>query len=392
MTDDFKPETRLVHAGRVPSEHHGAVNPAIYRASTILQPDLEAWEASRKPGFAGYRYGVVGTPTTRAFETAMAELYRVDHCVAVSSGLASVTTALLALTKVGDHILVTDSAYEPTRKFCDRVLKRYGVAVEYYDPRIGAGIAGLLRPETRLVFTESPGSLSFEIQDIPAIAAAAHAKGVLVMMDNTWASALLFKPFEQGVDVVVEAATKYVAGHADVLMGVMLAKGNLGQELRATANTLGNCCGPEELYLAQRGLRSMAVRLERCAATAMILADWLAARPEVKYVLHPARPDHPDHALWRRDFTGANGLFAIVLHPLQKPALSAFFDGLRLFGIGASWGGYESLIMPTNPRAVRTAIPWAETGAVIRLHAGLEDPGDLIADLAAGFERMAAAG
>jgi cystathionine beta-lyase len=389
MTDDLKPASRLVHAGRVPSAYHGAVNPPIYRASTILQPDLDAWEESRKPGFAGYRYGVVGTPTTRAFESAMAELYGVEHCVAVSSGLAAVTSALLALTKAGDHVLVTDSAYEPTRKFCDRMLARFGVAVEYYDPRIGAGIAGMLRPETRLIFAESPGSLTFEIQDIPAIAQVARAHDVTLVLDNTWASALLFKPFEHGVDVVVEAITKYVAGHADVLMGVMLARRNLGQELHSTAKTLGNCCGPEELYLAQRGLRSMAVRLERCAATALTLARWLAARPEVARVLHPSRSDHPDHALWRRDFTGANGLFAILLRPLPRPALAAFFDGLRLFGIGASWGGYESLIMPADPAKLRTAVPWTEPGQLIRLHAGLEDPDDLIDDLKAAFERAA---
>ncbi|HVJ52929.1 MAG TPA: cystathionine beta-lyase [Aliidongia sp.] len=390
MSKDLKPASRLVHAGRVPRDYHGAVNPPIYRASTILQPTLEAWEASRQPGYKGLRYGVVGTPTTLAFEEAMAEIYGVDHCVATSSGLAAVTTALLALTKAGDHLLMTDSAYDPTRRFCDAMLKHFGVAVEYYDPRIGAGIADLIRPETSLVYTESPGSLTFEIQDIPAIVAAAHAKGAKVALDNTWATALLFNPFEHGVDVVIEAVTKYVAGHADVLMGVVLAKGNLGRVVHSTAKMLGNCCGPEELYLAQRGLRSMAVRLERCGATALILADWLATRPEVRRVLHPARPDHPDHALWRRDFRGASGLFSMLLEPLPRPALSAFFDGLRLFGIGASWGGYESLIMPADPARTRTAVPWTETGHLIRLHAGLEDPDDLMADLEAGFERAVA--
>jgi cysteine-S-conjugate beta-lyase len=389
--DTMKPETRLVHAGRQPHDSHGTVNPPIYRASTILQPTLEAWEESRKPSFAGYRYGLRETPTTRAFETAMAELYRADRCVAVSSGLAAITAALLALTKAGDHILVTDSAYEPTRIFCDRMLGQFGVETEYYDPRLGAGIADLIRPQTTLVFAESPGSLTFEIQDVPASSAAARARGAKTVIDNTWATALYYNPFEHGVDVVIEATTKYVAGHSDVLMGVILGNGNLGRHLHTTAKILGLCCGPEELYLAQRGLRSMAIRLERSGATGLTLAGWLAARPEVARVLHPALPGDPGHTLWRRDFSGTCGLFSIVLRSVAKPALSAFFNGLRLFGIGASWGGYESLIVPVDPASMRTAVPWAEAGTLIRLYAGLEDPDDLIADLAAGFERMAAA-
>jgi cystathionine beta-lyase len=392
MTDDeMKPETRLVHAGRAPLSAHGAVNPPIYRASTILQPSLAAWDESRKPGFAGYRYGVLATPSSRAFEAAMAELYRADRCVAVCSGLAAITTAILGLAKAGDHILVTDSAYEPTRTFCDRLLAGFGVLTEYYDPRIGAGIEALLRPETSLIFTESPGSLTFEMQDIPAITAAAKRRGIKVAIDNTWATALYYNPLDHGVDVVIEAATKYAAGHSDVLMGVVLAKGQLGQHLFNTAKILGLCCGPEELYLAQRGLRTMAVRLQRSGASGLKLAAWLAARPEVARVLHPARPDDPGHALWRRDFTGTCGLFSILLHPVPYPALAAFFDGLRLFGIGASWGGYESLIVPANAAPARTAVPWTETGPLIRVYAGLEDPDDLIADLDAGFHRMAAA-
>ena len=386
----MKPETRLVHAGRAPHESHGAVNPPIYRASTILKPTLEAWEESRKPGYTGYRYGLRETPTSRAFETAMAELYETDRCVAVSSGLAAITVALIALTKAGDHVLVTDSAYEPTRHFCDRVLARFGVSTEYYDPLIGAGIKDLLRPETRVVFTEAPGSLTFEMQDIPAITAAAHAGGAKVVIDNTWPTALYFNPFKHGVDVVVEATTKYVAGHSDVMMGVALAKGNLGQHLYSTAKMMGLCCGPDDLYLAQRGLRSMALRLQRSGESGLKLAAWLAGRPEVARILHPALAGDPGHALWQRDFTGTCGLFAMLLHPVPKPALAAFYDGLQLFGIGASWGGYESLIVPANVAPVRSAVPWKEHGPLIRLHAGLEDADDLIADLAAGFERMAA--
>jgi len=263
------------------------------------------------------------------------------------------------------------------------------VTTEYYDPCIGAGIAGLLRPETRLVFTEAPGSLTFEMQDIPAIVSAAHAGGAKVAIDNTWATALHFNPFVHGVDVVIEAITKYVAGHSDVLMGVILGRGTLGQHLHSTAKMLGICCGPEELYLAQRGLRSMAVRLQRSGETGLKLAHWLAGRPEVARLLHPALPNDPGHALWRRDFSGTCGLFSMLLQPVPKPALSAFYNGLRLFGIGASWGGYESLIVPAKP--IRTAVPWTETGPLIRLHAGLEDADDLIADLEAGFGRMAAA-
>ena len=387
-----KIETRLAHAGRSPHDHHGAVNPPTYHASTILQPSLDAWEALRRPGHDGYSYGRDGTPTTRAFETAMAEIYGADDAVAVSSGLAAITVALMAHTKAGDHVLVTDSAYYPSRKFCEGVLKKYGVATTYYDPTIGAGISRLIRPETSLIFTESPGSITFEMQDIPAIVAAAHALGVKVMTDNTWATALHFNPLDHGADVVVEAATKYISGHSDVMIGLVAGRGPETPLLRATARLLGNCSGPDDLYLAQRGLRTMAVRIARNQANGLALARWLQARPEVARVLHPALPDHPGHAIWRRDFSGASGLFSIVLHPVARPALAAFLDGLKLFGIGASWGGYESLIMPTDPRAVRSATVWDMPGPLLRIHAGLEDPDDLIADLESGFERLARAG
>ena len=387
-----KIETRLAHAGRSPHDHHGAVNPPVYHASTILQPSLDAWEALRRPGHDGYGYGRDGTPTTRAFETAMAEIYGADDAVAVSSGLAAITVALMAHTKAGDHVLVTDSAYYPSRKFCEGVLKQYGVATTYYDPTIGAGISRLIRPETSLIFTESPGSITFEMQDIPAIVAAAHAHGAKVMTDNTWATALYFNPLDHGVDVVVEAATKYISGHSDVMIGLVAGRGPDTPRLRATARLLGNCSGPDDLYLAQRGLRTMAVRIARNQANGLALARWLQARPEVARVLHPALPDHPGHGIWRRDFTGASGLFSIVLHPVARPALAAFLNGLKLFGMGSSWGGYESLIIPSDPRAVRSATVWDMPGPLLRIHAGLEDPGDLIADLESGFERLAQAG
>jgi cystathionine beta-lyase len=389
---NMKIETRLAHAGRSPHDNHGVVNPPVYHASTILQPSLDAWESVRKPGYDGYSYGRDGTPTTRSFETAITEIYGADDAVAVSSGLAAIAVAITAHTKAGDHILVTDSAYFPSRKFCDGVLRKYGVTTTYYDPAIGAGIAGLIRPETSLVVTESPGSLTFEMQDIPAIVAAAHARGAKVMTDNTWATALYFNPLDHGVDVVVEAATKYISGHSDIMIGLVAGRGPDTPLLRATARLLGNCSGPDDLYLAQRGLRTMAVRIARNQANGLALAHWLQARPEVAQVLHPALPDHPGHHIWRRDFTGASGLFSIVLHPVAKPALAAFLDGLKLFGIGASWGGYESLIMPGDPRAIRSATTWDMPGPLLRIHAGLEDPGDLIADLEAGFGRLARAG
>jgi cystathionine beta-lyase len=398
MTKETKPgveqprsriETFIAHAGLDPHANHGVVNPPVYHASTILKPTLAEWQATERPGYAGYTYGRSGTPTTCAFETAMAGLYGCHTAVAVSSGLGAIALALLTLTKAGDHVLVSDSIYYPCRRLCRKVLAQYGVTVSFYDPLIGAGIADLIRPETVLVSTESPGSLTFEVQDIPAIVAAAHARGVKVMTDNTWATALYFNPFRHGVDVVVEAATKYVSGHSDVMMGVVLAGETLGPKLRVAANNLGYSSAPDDLYLALRGMRTMAVRLQRQQETGLALARWLQARPEVARVLHPGLPDDPGHALWRRDFTGASGLFAMVLKPVGETALAAFVDGLRYFPIGASWGGYESLIMPGNPKAVRSATAWDEPGPLLRLHAGLEDPADLIADLEEGLIRMA---
>ena len=384
----LKPASRLVHAGRRPQDHHGSVNPPTYRTSTVLFPDYASWLESNKPGSTAYRYGLIATPTSRAFEAAMAELYGVETCVAVSSGLAMVTVALLALVKAGDHILVADSVYQPTRQFCDGMLKRLGVETTYYDPTIGAAIAALLRPETTVVYTESPGSLTFEVQDIPAITAAAHAAGARVVIDNTWATALRFNPFRHGVDVVLEATSKYVGGHSDMIGGVMLAEGAAARALHRAAKMLGICCGPDDLYLSQRGLRSLGVRLDRSEATGLELARWLEKRPEVARVLHPALPADPGHALWRRDFAGAAGLFAMLLHPVSEPAFRAFFDGFRLFGLGVSWGGYESLILPFDLAQIRTARPWTEPGRLVRLYAGLEDPQDLAADLDDAFRRM----
>ena len=392
MTDESRLDiaSRLVHAGRAPQDFHGAVNPPIYRASTILKPDLTAWRATLAND-DGFRYGLIATPTSRAFERAMAEVYGAEHCIALSSGLAMITVAILALVKAGDHILVTDSAYEPTRQFCNGMLRRFGVDTTYYDPAIGAGIADLIRPETVLVFAESPGSLTLEMQDIPAITSAAHAHGARVIMDNTWGTCLAFNPFDHGVDVVVEATSKYVGGHSDVILGVMLADGELGRRLFITAKMLGIGFGPDDLYLAQRGLRTLELRYRRSGETGIAVAAWLQQQPEVARVMHPALPSDPGHALWRRDMTGAAGLFSIVLKPCADAALVAFFDGFRLFGIGVSWGGYESLVITQDIRAIRTAVPWTEAGPLVRFYCGLEAPGDLITDLSAAFGRLRAA-
>lgn len=379
-----KQDTLIVTAGRDPEANFGIVNPPVYHASTVLYRSLEAVKTRAQP----VTYGRRGTPTTFALQDAIAELEGGYKTVLTSSGLSAVTTALLAHLKAGDHLLMTDSAYQPSRHFCDTVLTRYGVDVEYYDPQIGAGIEKLLRPETAVVFTESPGSVTFEVQDLPAISEAAHRAGATVMIDNTWASPLYFKPFEHGADVSIQAVTKYLCGHSDVMMGAITATEDAWKKTLADHGALGQCAGPDDIYLVLRGLRTLSVRLERHMETGLALARWLSDRPEVARVIHPARPDHPDHTLWKRDFTGASGLFSIELKPCPEKALAAFLDDLELFGMGYSWGGFESLIIPQYPKKMRTATEWTPEGQILRLHAGLEDLGDLVADLEAGFERM----
>ena len=379
-------ETRVTTPGREPHRHHGIVNPPVYHASTILFPDLAAYDAPRTRD--GYYYGRYGTPTTRALAEAVAGIEGGDFSLIVGSGKTAITTVLLGLTRAGDHILVTDSAYQPTRTFADGVLRRFGVETTYYDPRIGGGIADLIRPNTKLVFTDSPGSLTFEVQDIPAIVAAAHGRGVVVVTDNTWAAGLYFKPFAHGVDVSIQAATKYITGHSDVMMGTITATEALRGPLQDASNELAGAPGPDDCYLALRGLRTMATRLARHQTSAIQIARWLEARPEVEAVLHPALESHPDHALWQRDFTGSSGLFAFRLAKVPRPALAAMLDHLELFGMGASWGGYESLLIPTAPAAIRTAVPWPHDGQMLRMHVGLEHTDDLIRDLEAGFARL----
>lgn len=386
----MKKNTRLVHAGRHPERQFGAVNPPVYRASTILHPSVEAMEKSGRTPFEGVRYGRYGTPTTFAFEEAMAEVEGGGKCVATSSGLAAITGALMAFLRAGDHLLMVDSAYFPTRKFCDSVLSGLGIETTYYDPAIGAGIAALIRPETRVVFTESPGSLTFEVQDIPAIAEAAHAAGAVVMMDNTW-GVLTFQPFSHGVDISIQACTKYVVGHSDAMLGAITCRApELWLKVKTSVAAFGHSPGTEELFLGLRGIRTLPVRLRQHADAAMALTRWLAARPEVDRVLYPPLESDPGHALWKRDFAGACGLFGVILRPAAKAQLDRMLDGYAHFKLGFSWGGFESLVIPTTGNAVvRTASQWTPAGPSLRFHAGLEDVEDLIADLEKGFERLA---
>ena len=343
-----------MHAGRDPQRDGGIVNPPVSRASTVLYPTLAAF-ARRGDGdakYRGVRYGAYGTANTLALADAVADLEGGAGAVATSTGLSAVTLALTALVGQGDHVLMTDAAYGPTRAFCDEVLTRFGVATTYYDPLIGAGIAGLMRPDTRVVFTESPGSLTFEVQDVPAIAAAAHRHGALVLLDNTWSAGLFFKPFDHGVDVSIQAATKYVAGHSDAVIGLITARTeDLFRRLKDTTMAFGDVAAPDTSYLALRGLRSMAARLRQHEKTGLQIADWLRTRPEVRRVLYPALPGDLGHAIWKRDFTGACSLFSIVLHTDDEAAVARMVDAYRYFKIGASWGGFESLVIPAYPRA-----------------------------------------
>jgi cystathionine beta-lyase len=382
--------TRVTVAGRDPERQHGVVNPPVYHASTILFPSVAALEAA-KPRQGTY-YGRYGTPTTAALEEAVAELEGGYRSIAVGSGKTAINSMLLALLRTGDHLLVADTVYGPTRHFCTGILARFGVETTFYDPLIGAGIAELIRPETRIVFTESPGSLTFEMQNTPAIAAAAHDRGCLVAMDNTWASSLFCKPFGLGVDISVQAATKYIGGHSDLMMGVVTATEAAYDRLWRGMLEVATASAPDDCYLALRGLRTLAARLERHQRSARVVAEWLASRPEVRRVLYPALPDDPGHAIWKRDFLGASGLFGLIVEPCSKAAVAAMLDGMELFGMGYSWGGYESLLIPTRPETSRTARPWTDDGVTLRIHVGLEDPADLIRDLEAGFARLRSAG
>jgi cystathionine beta-lyase len=385
----IKSDTRLVTSGRDPQAYHGFVNPPVYHASTLLYPTAEDQVAHR----ARYNYGRRGTPTSEALENALREIDG-DACAGVAllpSGLAAISAALLATARAGDHVLVPDSVYRPTRNFCNGVFKRFGVETTYYDPLVGADIARLFKPNTRVVFVEAPGSQSLEMQDIPAIAKIAHERNAVVLMDNTWATPLYFRAFEKGVDLSIQAGTKYIGGHSDIMFGCVSANAATLPPLKDTVYSMGLCVGPDDMYLALRGLRTLSVRLDRHYQSGLRVARWLEQRTEVLRVIHPALESDPGHKIWKRDFTGACGLFSVVFKPTSEQSVHAFLNELALFGLGYSWGGFESLAIQFDCTEYRTATKWEPGGPTVRLHIGLEDPDDLIADLERGFLAMAAA-
>lgn len=391
MADDLKKDTRIVHAGRRKDWTFGIVNPPVFHASTVVFDTVAEMRAAGQRSDEVMSYGRRGTPTTFALCDAITELSGGAGTALYPSGLAAVAGAILSVVNAGDHVLVTDSVYEPSRAFCDRLLARFGIEVTYYDPLIGAGIARLMRPNTRLVVVESPGSLTMEVQDIPAIAEAAHAAEALVLLDNTWATPLLFDAFAHGVDISVLSLTKYVVGHADALIGSATANAAALERLRLGTGLMGHCAGPDDVYLALRGLRTLSVRLRQHERSALEIADWLNGRDEVDHVRHPALPSCPGHEIWKRDFSGSCGLFSVVLKQGHDKAITALLEGMEHFKMGYSWGGYESLILGyAGLGRSRTAVPWTG-GPFLRLHVGLEDVEDLKADLDRAFARFRAA-
>ena len=379
----YAEQTKISHAGRQYAVH-GMVNPGVYHASTITVPSLEDWFGGKQK----YRYGRYGTPTLRALEESVAELEGGHGCCLFPSGLSAITSSLLILLKTGDHLLMTDSVYQPTRKFCNEILSGLGIETTYYDPLVGSGISQLIKPNTRMIFLESPGSQTMEMQDVPAIAKAAREAGVLTAIDNTWGGGLYYKPLKDRCDVSIQAGTKYIVGHSDVMLGTATVTQDLWKEFRHKYQLLGQHAGPDDVYLALRGLHTIDVRMERHMKNAIKVAQWLQQRDEVAQVLYPALPTDPGHELWKRDYTGACGLFSVRLKNPVRPAIAAMIDNLSLFGIGASWGGFESLVIPFDPTTYRTATKWPHEGICLRFHIGLEAPEDLIADLQAGFARM----
>jgi cystathionine beta-lyase len=394
--DSLRPATKLVQGGRRPEWTGdprlggGVVNPPVWRASTILYDNIADLKARGHATHDKLYYGRRGTPTVWALADALTQMEPgAEGTLLYPSGVAANSAGLLALLSPGDHLLMVDSAYEPTRAFCNGMLARLGVETTYYDPLVGAGIADLIRPETKLIFLESPGSLTFEVQDIPAIVAAARERGVLTMLDNTWATPLLFPAIAHGVDVTMMSLTKYVGGHSDAMMGSLTATKAVWPRLRSATYQLGQAVSPDDCALMLRGLRTLDVRMQRQGENGLVVANWLAGRAEVGRVLHPALPGDPGHAIWSRDFGGASGLFGFTLKGADEAGRTRFIDSLAHFGIGFSWGGYESLVVPSNPETIRTATQWTDPDPLIRLSIGLEDPADLIADLERGFAAMA---
>ena len=371
--------TQLAHMGRSPSEHAGLVNVPIYRGSTILADSLEEWDARKNR--ENPSYGRFGSPLSRSLEESICELEGGYRSILFPSGLSACTHALIGLLKSGDHLLIADSVYGPTRIFADQVLRRMQIDVEYFSPTNLIEFTDKVKPNTRVVYIESPGSMTFEVQDVPAIATIAHANDAFVVMDNTWATPLFFKAFEHGVDVSIHAATKYIVGHSDALLGIATSNQRAWPSLRASAHVFGEIAGPDDIFLALRGLRTLAVRMERHWKNGLQLAEWLQGHEAVLNVLHPALIGNPGYEIWKRDFTGASGLFAIVLRPMTRSQLSALFGQFKIFGIGLSWGGFESLALLADPMPERTASTGITSGHLIRIHAGLESPHDLIADM-----------
>jgi cystathionine beta-lyase len=395
----IRPLTQIAQAGRkpewtgMPGQPGGIVSPPVWRASTILYDDVaHLRSASRSSTHERLFYGRKGTPTSWSLADALTEMEPgAEGTMLYPSGVAAIACALMAVLKPGDQLLMVDSAYDPTRNFCEQMLKPLGIDTLYYDPTIGAGIAELITPATRAIFLESPGSLTFEVQDIPAIAAIARERGIATLLDNTWATSFFFPALAHGVDISILACTKYIVGHSDVMMGSVTATPAYFPKVRQAAYLFGQMTSPDDAWLAARGLRTLGVRLAQHQASALRIAQWLDDQADVARVLHPALPSCPGHDLWRRDFSGSSGLFSFVLAGGDEQARAALIDGLQHFGIGYSWGGFESLALPVDPARYRTATVWEAQGPVVRLQIGLEDPDDLIADLAAGLARFRAA-
>ncbi len=388
----MKDDTIITHSGRHPFDNHGVVNPPVYHASTILFPTME--EYINRSETSRIRYGRRGTPTIFALEDALTELEGgpAAGTTIVPSGLAAITMALMAFVETGDHILVTDNTYGPTRSFSTGKLSKMGVETEFYDPAIGSDIERLIKANTRLIWLESPGSQTFEMQDVSAITGVARAKGVKTIIDNTWSGGYYYKPLSHGVDVSVQAGTKYIVAHSDVMLGSITCNADTHEQVFASSQSFGACSGPDDVYLALRGLRTMGVRMPRHHESGLKIARWLQERPEVIRVMHPGLPQDPSHDLWKRDFTGASGLFGFVIESANPIKAAAMMDGLKYFGMGSSWGGFESLLIPASPEKNRTATSWNPGGFTMRMHVGLEDADDLITDLDAGFDRYNKAG
>ncbi len=388
-TKQFDTATRLAHSGRTTHAHYGFVNTPVYRGSTVLFEDTKQLKSRN----AKYIYGRKGTPTTNSLSDLVTELEGGTGTILAPSGLGAITISLLAFLEAGDHVLITDSVYRPTRHFADEMLTKLGVEIEYYDPLIGAGISNLLRENTRILYLEAPGSQTMEMQDIPALvkAAKAHdgARDIYTIIDNTWATSIFFKALDFGVDITLQAGTKYMGGHSDIMLGAATANERAWPLLNKHNSALGMCAGTEEAYLGLRGLRTMELRLKQHMASGLELAVWLEQRPEIAEVMHVGLPSNPGYEIWKRDFKGSSGLFSVILNPVSEDCVAAFLDELTLFGLGYSWGGFESLAIPFDPSTYRSISEWKDKGPALRFHIGLENSADLIADLEAGFRKLA---